>query len=68
MHDCPLEQGIFWFSDTPDIPGSKGWGNILPRACAWVRLTDKDSQQPFISYNAHLDHLSRIRGKKALSY
>jgi hypothetical protein len=22
------EEGTFWLSDTPDIPGSKGWGNI----------------------------------------
>ena len=32
--------------------------DILPRACAWVRLTDKGSQQPFYFYNIHLDHLS----------
>ena len=61
------EQGIFWFSDTPDIPGSKGWGNIMPRTCAWVRLIDKGSKQPFYFYNIHLDHLSpRSRGKSVV--
>jgi endonuclease/exonuclease/phosphatase family metal-dependent hydrolase len=60
------EQGIFWFSDTPDIPGSKGWGNIMPRTCAWVRLTDKGSQQPFYFYNIHLDHLSPNSRKKSV--
>jgi len=60
------EQGIFWFSDTPEIPGSKGWGNIMTRKCAWVRLTDKDSQQPFYLYNTHLDHLSPHSRKKSV--
>jgi len=61
------EQGIFWFSDTPDIPGSKGWGNILSRTCSWVRLIDKGSQQPFYFYNIHLDHLSQhSRGKSVV--
>jgi endonuclease/exonuclease/phosphatase family metal-dependent hydrolase len=60
------EQGIFWFSDTPEIPGSKGWGNIMTRKCAWVRLTDKDSQQPFYFYNTHLDHLSPYSRKKSV--
>jgi endonuclease/exonuclease/phosphatase family metal-dependent hydrolase len=60
------ERGIFWFSDTPDIPSSKGWGNIMPRSCAWVRLTDKGSQQPFYFYNTHLDHLSPHSRKKSV--
>jgi endonuclease/exonuclease/phosphatase family metal-dependent hydrolase len=48
------EEGTFWLSDTPDIPGSKGWGNVLPRTCTWVRLVDKDSGQAFYFYNTHL--------------
>jgi endonuclease/exonuclease/phosphatase family metal-dependent hydrolase len=60
------EQGIFWFSDTPDVPGSRGWGNIMPRSCAWVRLTDKNSSQPFYFYNTHLDHLSPRSRKKSV--
>jgi endonuclease/exonuclease/phosphatase family metal-dependent hydrolase len=60
------EQDIFWFSNTPDIPGSKGWGNIMTRNCTWVRLTDKDSQQSFYFYNTHLDHLSPHSRKKSV--
>jgi endonuclease/exonuclease/phosphatase family metal-dependent hydrolase len=60
------EQGIFWFSDTPDIPGSRGWGNIMPRTCTWVRLTDKGSLQPFYFYNIHLDHLSPHSRRKSV--
>jgi len=61
------EQGLFWYSDTPDLPGSKGWGNIMPRTCAWVRLIDRASQQPFYFYNTHLDHLSPHSRKNSVA-
>jgi endonuclease/exonuclease/phosphatase family metal-dependent hydrolase len=60
------EQGTFWFSDTPDIPGSKGWGNIMPRTCTWARLIEKDSARAFYFYNVHLDHLSQRSRKKSV--
>jgi len=27
---CADEEGTFWFSETPEIPGSKDWGNSIP--------------------------------------
>jgi len=62
------EAKTFWFSDTPDIPGSKGWGNTIPRICTWVRLIEKKSGQAFYFYNAHLDHLSLQSRKKSVVY
>jgi endonuclease/exonuclease/phosphatase family metal-dependent hydrolase len=62
------EEGTFWLSDTPDIPGSKGWGNILPRTCTWARLVEKDSRQAFYFYNTHLDHLSQHSRKKSVVF
>jgi endonuclease/exonuclease/phosphatase family metal-dependent hydrolase len=62
------EEGTFWLSDTPDIPGSKGWGNILPRTCTWARLVEKDSGQAFYFYNTHLDHLSQRSRKKSVVF
>ncbi|MGB1260282.1 MAG: endonuclease, partial [Akkermansiaceae bacterium] len=32
--------GTFWLSDTPKKPGSKSWGNGIPRICTWARLLD----------------------------
>lgn len=58
-----LAADTFWFSDTPDLPGSRGWGNILPRTCTWARFIEKETQQPFYFYNIHLDHLS-LRSRK----
>jgi len=62
------EQGTFWFSDTPDIPGSKGWGNIMPRTCTWARLIEKDSKQAFYFYNVHLDHISQRSRKNSVVF
>lgn len=59
----PSAEGTFWFSDTPEIPGSKGWGNIIPRTCTWARFVEKESGQSFYFYNTHLDHLS-LRSRK----
>lgn len=64
----PSAEGTFWFSDTPDIPGSKGWGNIIPRTCTWVRLIEKESGQAFYFYNVHLDHLSRRSRKNSVVF
>jgi len=62
------EEGTFWLSDTPEIPGSKGWGNILPRTCTWARFVDRESQQAFYFYNTHLDHLSQRSRKKSVVF
>ena len=61
------DAGTFWFSDTPDIPRSRGWGNMIPRICTWARLFEKTSCQAFYVYNAHLDHLiPQSRSKSVL--
>ena len=60
------EAGTFWFSTTPDIPRSRGWGNIIPRTCTWARLVERDSGRAFYFYNIHLDHLSRRSRKKSV--
>ena len=63
----PSAEGTFWFSDTPDIAGSKGWGNIIPRTCTWTRLIEKDSGQAFYFYNVHLDHISQRSRKNSVA-
>ncbi|MCZ6776458.1 MAG: endonuclease, partial [Ignavibacteria bacterium] len=40
---CADEEGTFWFSETPEIPGSRNWGNSIPRICTWMRLVEKAS-------------------------
>lgn len=53
-----LEHGQFWLSDTPEVPGSKSWGNSITRICTWARMRDSRTGQSFYFYNTHLDHRS----------
>ncbi|NLX21796.1 MAG: endonuclease/exonuclease/phosphatase family protein [Phycisphaerae bacterium] len=53
------EQGTFWLSDTPEVAGSKHWGNAITRLCTWARLRDKQTKAHFYMYNTHLDHQSQ---------
>lgn len=48
----------FWFSDTPDRPGSKNWGNTIPRICTFAGFVEPRSGRRFKVFNMHLDHES----------
>lgn len=50
------DSGTFWLSDTPEKPGSKTWGNEIPRTATWLRLVDRSSQRGFYVFNTHWDH------------
>ena len=53
------DSGTFWFSDTPESPGSITWGNACTRICTWARLVDRESGRGIYVYNLHLDHVSQ---------
>lgn len=52
----PAECGTFWLSDTPEVPGSKSWGNEMPRVVVWIRLIDLAPGRGFYVFNTHWDH------------
>ncbi|MDP3463350.1 MAG: endonuclease/exonuclease/phosphatase family protein [Bacteroidales bacterium] len=52
-----LHSGHFWLSETPDVPGSKGWDAQCERMVSWVRLEPDGSQQTLLVVNTHLDHV-----------
>lgn len=58
--------GTFWYSDTPAVPGSKTWGNTLPRICTWARLVDRQTGRGFYFFNHHIDHLSQPSREKSV--
>jgi endonuclease/exonuclease/phosphatase family metal-dependent hydrolase len=53
------DAGTFWLSDTPETPGSRSWGNNLPRICTWARLLDRTSGRRLLYLNTHWDHESQ---------
>ena len=59
----------FWLSDTPEIPGSKGWGASLPRIVTWMELVEKNTHEHLFYFNTHFAHDSdsaRIMSSKIL--
>ncbi|NOU96498.1 endonuclease [Paenibacillus sp. LMG 31456] len=67
----PLENGQFWLSDTPNVEGSRTWGNRVRRLATWVKFQDMKTKQPFYFLNTHLDHESeeaRHKGAQLIAY
>ena len=53
-------------STRPDEPGSRSWGNIIPRIVVTAEFSDSATGIRFLVVNAHLDHLSsRSRRRSA---
>lgn len=55
-----LQSDTFWISETPDIPGSKGWDAAYERVATWGKLRDRASGQVFFVFNTHLDHVGEV--------
>lgn len=53
-----VDSGTFWLSDTPEVVGSKSWGNNVVRICTWAHLRSSDGLTIRV-YNAHFDHESQ---------
>lgn len=50
------DSGHFWFSETPEIAGSKSWDSSLPRMLSWVMLRDLKNDRVIVFANVHFDH------------
>ncbi|MFT2816816.1 endonuclease/exonuclease/phosphatase family protein [Leifsonia sp. A12D58] len=48
----------WWLSDRPDVPGSRSYGNVLPRIAVQAELEDNELGTRFHVIVTHLDHLS----------
>lgn len=58
-----------WLSDTPDVPGSRGWGNAQPRIATLCWFADSADGRRFGVVNTHWDGASagsRARAAGAL--
>ena len=53
-----VESGHFWLSDTPEVVGSRSWGNRCIRMVTWARFADQRTRREFVLLNTHFDNLS----------
>ena len=50
-----LEQGVFWLSETPQIPASKSWNSTFARVVTWVALRHRASDRTLLFASTHFD-------------
>ncbi|MEO8999296.1 MAG: endonuclease/exonuclease/phosphatase family protein, partial [Rhodanobacter sp.] len=62
-----LRSGDFWLSDTPDVPGSKTWGQPYPRMVTWARFRLRDGGGSFDYFNTHFPYRPEDVRARALS-
>ena len=60
------KKGTFWLSETPEVPGVKGWGAACPRVCSYLILRDKPTGRRFCFANTHTDHKSALAREKGM--
>lgn len=54
-----LEWEQLALSNTPARPGSRSWGNMVPRMLVAATFADLATSARFLAINTHLDHISR---------
>ncbi len=54
-----LQSGTFWLSQTPEVPGSKGWDAAITRIVSWAQFRDKANRKTFYGFNTHFDHMGK---------
>lgn len=53
-----LEQGDFWYSETPDVPGSANFDGPMPRMATWGHFEDLRNGRRFYVFNTHFPHMA----------
>lgn len=63
FYDASRLELLHWeqqaLSSDPQRPGSKSWGNLIPRILVAATFQDRVSLKPFLAINTHFDHVSR---------
>lgn len=60
-----VENGDFWFSETPEVPG-KGWdATCCNRICSWAKFEEISTGKEFYVFNSHFDHQGQIARKNS---
>ncbi|MGV3613746.1 MAG: endonuclease/exonuclease/phosphatase family protein [Fimbriimonas sp.] len=62
-----MRSDTFWLSETPQVPGSKHWGNNPPRICTWAFFKDIRTGKYLYHFNTHLDHRAQESREKGMA-
>jgi endonuclease/exonuclease/phosphatase family metal-dependent hydrolase len=56
-HFVLADEGRFWLSESPDVPGSMGWDAACTRMVTWVKLKEILTAYEYFVFNTHFDHM-----------
>ncbi|WP_291910941.1 endonuclease/exonuclease/phosphatase family protein [Chitinophaga sp. CB10] len=60
-----LDQQTFWLSETPAVPGSKGWDAAITRIVTYGKFKDRKSGKIFYHFNTHFDHMGKVARRES---
>lgn len=60
-----LDQGFFFFSETPDVIYSRQWDGRYPYFASWIQLRDQTHERDFFVFNYHNDYASRSNRRRS---
>lgn len=60
-----LAADMFWLSQTPTIPGSRGWDAAITRIVTWAKFKDRKTKKIFFAFNTHYDHMGTIARRES---
>ncbi|GCC50802.1 endonuclease [Chryseotalea sanaruensis] len=63
-----LKSDSFWLSETPTVPGSKGWDAAITRMVTHAHFKDFDSNMDFLMVTTHFDHVGKQARLMSASY
>lgn len=63
----PLDQGWFFFSDTPDVIYSRTFNGSYPAFASWARFRDRATAAEFRVLNVHTDYSSAENRRKSVA-
>jgi len=61
-----VDQGFFFFSETPDVIYSRTFNGSYPAFCSWSTLREKSSGKSFTVFNVHTDFSSGSNRVKSI--
>lgn len=63
-----LDSKTFWLSETPDVPGSKGWDAAITRVVTYGKFKDRKTKKIFFHFNTHFDHIGKIARRESAKF
>lgn len=59
------KSGTFWLSQTPEIPGSKGWDAACERIVTWAIFRLPSERLRLAFFNTHFDHVGETARRES---